>query len=237
MSARLSGPRVANAMLIHSVDRHPPPSSSVQETAHARGLAGRFRRIEGAAARFTEAVRADHALVRQAGIKYGTRPGEPESLAGSLVQKVGLQMMTAYRLMRFFSTAGVPLAPKIVSRLIRHAYGADIHWDAELAPGVMIVHGMGIAVSHAARIGSGVVLSQNVTIGMGRHPETCETGGPVIEKNVFIGPGATLFGPITVGAGSKIMPGCVVVRSVPPDSIVAAATPVVKPRSRSLRAS
>jgi serine O-acetyltransferase len=196
-----------------------------------------LQRVESAAVRFTEAVHADYALLREAAVKYGSRPGAPESFAGALVQKAGLQMMAAYRLMRFFSAAGVPLAPKIVSRFIRHAYGADIHWDAELAPGVMIVHGMGIAVSYAARVGPGVILSQNVTIGMGRHPETCETGAPVIERNVFIGPGATLLGPITVGAGSKIMPGCVVVRSVPPDSIVAAATPVVKPRSRERRAS
>lgn len=235
MSARISGPRVAFAMLIHSVDRHPPPS--VQEIPSSRGLGPRLRRVEGAAARFAEAVRADHAFIREAAIKYGSKTSGPESFAGALVQKVGLQMMTAYRLMRFFSSLGVPLAPRIVSRLIRHAYGADIHWDADLAPGVMIVHGMGIAVTHAARIGPGVVLSQNVTIGLGRHPETYETGGPTIEENVFIGPGATIFGPITIGAGSKIMPGCVVIRSVPPDSIVAAATPVVKPRSRSLRAS
>jgi serine acetyltransferase len=223
-------------MLILSVDRHPPPSS-VQTAPPARGLRAGLRRARSAAVSFTEAVRADHALVRQAAIKYGSRPGEPESFPGALVQKVGLQMMTACRIMRFFSTAGVPLAPKIVSRLIRHAYGADIHWDAELAPGVMIVHGMGIAITHAARVGPGVVLSQNVTLGLGRHPETCETGGPTLENNVFIAPGATLLGPITIGAGSKIMPGCVVVRSVPPDSIVVAATPVVKPRSRVLRAS
>ena len=139
--------------------------------------------------------------------------------------------------MRFFSDAGVPLAPKIVSRLIRYVHGADIHWDAELAPGVVIVHGMGIAVSHAARVASGALLSQNVTLGKGRHPETGEIGGPTIEKNVFLGAGATLVGPITIGAGSKVMPGCVVLRSVPPDSLVAAATPIVRPRSRALRAS
>lgn len=222
-------------MIILSVDRRSPPPAPA--ASPARGLLSGLRRARGAAARFTEAVRADHALIQQAAIKYGSRPGEPESLGGALVQKIGLQMMTAYRIMRLLSTAGVPLAPKIVSRLIRHAYGADIHWDAELAPGVMIVHGMGIAVTHAARVGPGVVLSQNVTIGLGRHPETGETGGPTIEENVVIGPGATLLGPITIGAGSKIMPGCVVVRSVPPDSIVAAATPVVKPRSHVLRAS
>lgn len=222
-------------MLNSSVQKRFPASMLASEPA--RGLLDHLQRLDRAAARFTEAVRADHDLVRSLGLKYGTRPDEPATLPGALVQKIGLQMMVACRLMRFFSDAGVPLAPKIVSRLIRHAHGADVHWDADLAPGVVIVHGMGIAVSHTARVASGVLISQNVTLGRGRHPDTGEVGGPAVGENVFIGPGATLIGPITVGAGSKIMAGCVVVRSVPPDSLVAAATPTVKPRSRALRAS
>lgn len=197
----------------------------------SRGPAVRLRRFGDALSRFASAVREDHALIRRQAIKYAGEPDRPEALPGDLVRKVGFQLMTAYRVMRLFSAAGVPLAPKIVSRLIRHAYGSDIHWDAELAPGVAIVHGMGMAVSYAARVGPGVVLSQNVTLGMGLHPETRERGAPTIEEDVFIGPGAAVIGPVTIGARSKIMPGCLVLRSVPPDSLVEAATPVVRPRS------
>jgi serine acetyltransferase len=192
-------------------------------------------RLGRSVASFTEAVRADHAFVLQHGVKYGNQPDQPEALAAALVQKVGLQMLAACRLMRLCAAAHVPLAPRILSRLIRHAYGADIHWDAKLAPGIMIVHGMGLVVSYAASVGPGVVLSQNVTLGVGRHPETGETGAPTIEENVFVGSGVTLLGPITVGAGSKIMPGCVLARSVPPNSVVQTLTPAIKPRSRVLR--
>lgn len=211
--------------------RAPSPTS-----VGAPGPLARLRHFREAVSHLAEAVRADHALAHRNGIKYGGRPDRPEAYSGALVQKVGLQMMAAYRIMRVFSVARVPLAPKLISRFIRHAYGADIHWDAELAPGVMIVHGMGMAVSYAARVGPGVVLSQNVTLGVGTHPETRESGGPTIEENVVIGPGATILGPITVGARSKVMPGCLVVRSVPPDSLVEAAIPAVKPRSAARRA-
>lgn len=215
--------------------RSPEPTSSSQPSA--RGPLARLGRLGAAASRFADAVREDHALVRRNAVKYAGRPDQPEALSSALVQKVGLQMMAAYRLMRLLSAAGIPLAPKVVSRFIRHAYGADIHWDAELAPGVMIVHGMGIAVSYAARVGRGVLLFQNVTLGVGTHPETRESGGPTIEENVSIGPGATILGPVTIGARSKVMPGCLVLRSVPPDSLVEAVLPVVKPRSAALRAS
>ena len=190
----------------------------------------RLGRLQASFAHLVESVREDHALVHRHGVKYAGKLDRPEPLSAALVQKVGLQMMAAYRLMRFCGEAGIPLAPRVISRLIRHVYGCDIHWDAELAPGVMIVHGMGMAVSYAARVGRRVVLSHNVTLGLGTHPDTREIGGPTIEDDVVIGPGVTVLGPVRVGARSKIMPGCLVVRSVPSDSLVEAFIPAVKPR-------
>lgn len=206
------------------------PEPGLASATHTPGLTSRVQRLRAAVAHLVESVREDHALVHRNGVKYGGKPDRVEALPGAIVQKVGLQMMAAYRLMRLFSTAGIPLLPRVTSRLIRHAYGSDIHWEAEFAPGVMIVHGMGMAVSYAARVGRGVVLSHHVTLGLGTHPDTRESGGPTLEDGVIVGPGVTILGPITVGARTKIMPGCVVLRSVPPDSLVEAATPGVKPR-------
>lgn len=193
--------------------------SAAQETS--RGRAG---------SRFLSAVRADRDMLRRYDGKYSQQDRRPEPLAKDIVQRVGLQMMVAYRLMRFFAEAGVPLAPKVVGRMIRILYGADIHYEASFDEGVVIVHGMGIAVSHAARVGSGVILSQNVTLGDGIDPETRRTGAPTIEEGVHIGPGATIIGPITIGARSKIMPGAVVRSSVPPGSLVETPAPRVVPR-------
>jgi serine acetyltransferase len=180
--------------------------------------------------RFASAVRADHDMLRHYDGKYtpGQRP--PGPLAKDLVQRLGFQMMVAYRLMRLFAEAGVPLAPQVMGRLIRLFYGADIHYDARFAEGVVIVHGMGIAVSHAARVGSGVILSQNVTLGDGIDPQTRAAGAPTLEDGVHVGPGVTIFGPITVGARSKIMPGAVVWESVPHGSLVETPAPRVVPR-------
>jgi serine O-acetyltransferase len=123
-----------------------------------------------------------------------------------------------------------PLAAKFVSRILRHAYGSDVSWDAEFAPGVVLVHGFGLAISPAAKIGPGCILFQGVTLGMGRDPDTGVTGGPTLEAGVQVGVGSVIVGPITVGARTKIMAKCTVVRSVPPDSIVESAVPNVRTR-------
>ena len=163
--------------------------------------------------------------------KYGHAAASEGRLVPDVVQKVGLQIMAAYRLMRALHASGRTMAAKAVSRLIRHLYGSDIHWETELEPGVMLVHGMGLALSREARVGRGCILFQHVTLGMGIDPETRCSGAPVLERNVHVGPGATLIGPITVGEGSKIMAGAVVTRSVPAGSLVETPEPGIRPRN------
>ena len=160
------------------------------------------------------------------------RAAEASSVGRDAIEKVGFQLMAAYRLMRFFVGVDARLASRVTSRAIRHLYGSDIHWDADIAPGVMVVHGMGMAISNAARIEEGVLLFQHVTLGEGRHPDTREVGAPTVERDAVIGAGATILGPVTIGARTKIMPGCVIVRSVPPDSIVESPETTVRSRRK-----
>jgi serine O-acetyltransferase len=180
---------------------------------------------------FVAAVRTDHAAMRAHDERYAGPEGRGAGLVRDLVVRIGFQMMFAYRVMRLAAALGIPLAPQIVSRLIRHLYGADIHWDAELAPGVTIVHGMGMCINGSARVGAGAILFQNVTLGLSIHPETRAIGAPELGRDVHVAPGATLVGPISIGAGSKIAAGCLVTVSVPPGSLVQAALPDVRPRS------
>jgi serine acetyltransferase len=187
-------------------------------------------KLRSAAAALATGVRADHAMLQRSQQKYrGVPEGAP--LAADVVRKVGLQLLTAYRVMRFFSEIDAKIPAQIASRLIRHLYGSDVHWDAELAPGVMVVHGMGMAISGHAKVEPGVTLFQNCTIGEGRHPDTHEVGAPTIEEDAVIGVGAVVLGPVTIGRRSKVMPGCVVVRSVPPESVVESSAARVRSRA------
>ena len=127
--------------------------------------------------------------------------------------------------------AGQLTAAKAVSRLIRHLYGSDIHWDAEFAPGVLVVHGMGMAISHSAKVGPGCILNQHVTLGDGTDPLTRLTGAPTLGRDVHVGAGATLIGPIQVGDQSKIMPGAFLSHSVEARSLVRVPEGIAEPRT------
>jgi serine acetyltransferase len=49
-------------------------------------------------------------------------------------------------------------------------------------------------------------------------------------RDVHVGPGATIIGPISVGDRTKVMAGAVLTRSVPPDSLVRPAESTVVAR-------
>jgi serine acetyltransferase len=177
-----------------------------------------------------DAVREDHRMLRHYDAKYASGRDDTSGLASDLVKRVGFQIMVAYRGMRFLSEARIPLAPQVASRLIRHVYGSDIHWDAKFEPGVVLVHGMGLAVSGSARVERGAILFQHVTLGTSTDGNR-RSGAPVIERDVHVGAGATIVGPVTVGARSKVTANCFLRSSVPPDSLVESPHPSVTPRA------
>lgn len=179
------------------------------------------------------AVKEDHAMLRHYDEKYAPErvaTDRTARLGRDFVTRIGFQMLVAYRAMRFCVDADVPLAPQILSRTIRHLYGSDIHWEARFEPGIVLVHGMGLAVSRAARVERGAILFQNVTLGMSMDPTTRIAGAPTVGADVHVGAGATIVGPVTLGARSKITANCFLRTSVPPDSIVEAPAPVVSVR-------
>jgi serine acetyltransferase len=194
-------------------------------------------KVRRAFAAMTQAVREDHAVLHHYDAKYAAdvRDGQA-SMAKDLVTRIGFQMLAACRVMRFCADAEIPLAPQVASRMIRHLYGSDVHWEAELAPGIVIVHGMGMAISRAARIERGAILFQHVTLGMGTDPETRASGAPVVERDVHVGAGSTIVGPITLGARSKVTANCFVRASVPADSLVESSAPTVSVRARAAQA-
>ena len=186
----------------------------------------------GALARFVRAVRADYGSVQRNRAKYHGDVVKAWQLPVHLVQKIGLQMSVSIRLMQLFRDARIPLLPQAISRMIRHLYGAEIHWDAQIAPGISIVHGNGLVVGHGGRIDENCILFHNVTLGEGIDPKTRKVGTPILEHDVHVGPGAIILGPITVGHGSKIMAGAVLAENVPPNSLVIAGQATIGPRVR-----
>ena len=74
-------------------------------------------------------------------------------------------------------------------------------------------------MGETAQIGNNVSILHNVTLG-----GTGKAGGdrhPKIGDHVLIGAGAKILGNITVGCGSRVAAGSVVLKDVPPKTTVA----------------
>jgi serine acetyltransferase/GT2 family glycosyltransferase len=182
--------------------------------------------------RMCHAIRMDYGSVQRYRYKYKQHHVPLSSLPKDAVKKVGFQMTLALRWMQCLHHAGLGLQAQVVSRMIRHVYGADIHWEASIEPGVSVVHGMGLVISPRAHVSRGCILFQHVTLGEGIDAESRQTGAPFLEEDVHVGPGCTLLGPIVIGKGSKIMAGSVVTSSVPAYSVVKPSAVHVEPRRR-----
>lgn len=191
-----------------------------------------FKAKKFALKQFQKAVRADYGSVQRYRAKYHGQQIGLKRLPIDFARKIGFQTITVVRVMQLMRDLNVPVAPQIVSRAIRHLYSSEIHWDAQIAPGVSIVHGTGLVISHAATVGEGCILFHNVTLGEGIDPKTRASGAPSLGRDVHIGPGSTLLGPITVGDGTKIMAGSVLAVSVPANSLVKPADAVISGRAK-----
>lgn len=206
--------------------------AAAREYAAFRRGVRELRASKEASASLFAAVRADHeALVASQG-KYGggsSGSGSRRILVDA-INNIGFQLLVGYRTMRALRAAGHVTGAKFVSRLLRHVYGSDIHWDADFAPGIVVVHGFGLAIAPGVQVAAGCILFQHVTLGRGLDPDTKQAGTPVLGENVHVGVGATVVGPVRIGAGSKITPGCTVLRSVPERSVVEAPAPTIRAR-------
>ena len=108
-------------------------------------------------------------------------------------------------------------ARKISQRAARKT-GIEIHPGAQIGKGFFIDHGHGVVIGETTIIGDNVTLYQGVTLG-GTGKEHGKRH-PTIGDNVMISTGAKVLGSFTIGSGSKIGAGSVVLEEVPPNSTV-----------------
>jgi serine O-acetyltransferase len=130
----------------------------------------------------------------------------------------GVHALFFYRGAHWLWCRGFKLPARLWSYLGRFLTGVDIHPGATIARRFFIDHGMGVVIGETTEIGNDVTLYQGVTLG-----GTSLSKGkrhPTIEDFCVITTGATVLGPVTIGHGSRIGAGSVVIHSVPPNSTV-----------------
>jgi serine O-acetyltransferase len=137
-----------------------------------------------------------------------------------------LHALWLHRLAHRSYLKGRRFVPRLIALFARFiTSGIDIHPGATIGRRFFIDHGSGVVIGETAEIGDDVMLYHQVTLGATGWWKDMKRGHgakrhPTIEDGVVLGSGATVLGPVTVGAWSKVGAQALVIESLPPHSIV-----------------
>ncbi len=130
----------------------------------------------------------------------------------------GFQAVVLYRVAARAKRMRLPGVAPLVARLNVLLTGVDINPRAQIGPGLMISHGVGLVIGGDVVVGERVLLHHGVTLGaptVGRIDQC-----PRIGSDVTVGAGSAILGAIEVGDGSFVGAGVVLTESVQAGSLV-----------------
>ena len=155
--------------------------------------------------------------------RYGRTPRER---ARALLFAPGLWATAAYRFARWTRARPRGLARRFFGVLAALfnlfavvTSSIELHEAAEIGPGLYLPHTGYVVVGAGVRLGSHCTLTQGVTIGHAGGGRSGADEFPVVGDRVYVGPGAAIVGPLTVGDDALIGVGAVVTRTVPPRGV------------------
>ncbi|PYM07347.1 MAG: serine O-acetyltransferase [Candidatus Rokuibacteriota bacterium] len=140
------------------------------------------------------------------------------SLLEVLLCYPGVHALAFHRVAHRLWNLGWTTLARFVSHVARFLTAIEIHPAARIGPGLFIDHGVGVVIGETAEVGENVTLLQGVTLG-GTSLKR-EKRHPTLGNDVVVGAGAKIIGAFKIGDGSRIGAGSVVVREVPPNSVV-----------------
>ena len=191
--------------------REPGNTNGVSSESERRRIQLR-NQIRARHPRFIEAVVADARVAA----RYRSERAQFRSRADALVQVLRLVSVSdaflalaLYRAKARLQSLGVPVLPRILHRLAMAIAQVCIGDPVVVQPGVYLAHGQ-VVIDGVAEVHHGVVIFPWVTIGL----RAGDIRGPVIERDVHIGTGAKVIGPVTVHREARIGANAVVVSDV-----------------------
>jgi serine O-acetyltransferase len=130
----------------------------------------------------------------------------------------GLHAVWMHRATHALWQADLKWLARFLSNVARLFTGIEIHPGAEIGRRFFIDHGMGVVIGETAVIGDDCTLYHGVTLG----GTSWQKGKrhPTLGRDVVVGAGAKVLGPIEIGDGARIGSNAVVVKPVPPGATV-----------------
>ena len=171
-----------------------------------------WQRIRGAHPGLREAILADArltALHRGERSEFRSRGDAAAQIARLAWSSDAFAAQALYRAKAWLQARGVPVLPRVAHRLAMALAQVSVGDPVVMRPGVYLVHGQ-VVIDGLVEIHEGVVIAPFVTIGL----RAGDVRGPVIERDVSIGTGAKVIGPVRVGAGARVGANAVVVSDV-----------------------
>jgi len=121
----------------------------------------------------------------------------------------GTFAMVIYRLMQASCRRRlVPLA-MVFNKINGIFGGCIIGRGADFGPAFVLIHSDGVVINGSVRGGRDIKIEHQVTIGAERNQS------PVLGDDIFIGAGAKVIGPLSIGSGVRIGANAVVLADVP----------------------
>ena len=121
----------------------------------------------------------------------------------------GTLAMVVYRMMQWARRYRLAPIELLMNRLNSICCNCIIGRGAEFGPGFVLIHATGVVINGTVVGGENVFIEHQVTIGAERRQS------PRIGSNVFIGAGAKVLGPVTLGDHSRVGANAVVLDDVP----------------------
>ncbi len=169
--------------------------------------------------RFVQAVGADARISLSLRGEAVASPSRPELLVEvlrlALVSDAFLALM-CYRAKAASQARGIPVLPHVLHRLAMVVGQVCIGDPVVVGPGIYLPHGQ-VVIDGITEVESGAVFFPWVTVGL----KAGNVDGPKIGRNVRVGTGAKIIGPVRIGAGASIGANAVVVDDVAEDTTVA----------------
>ncbi|XP_061346056.1 serine acetyltransferase 2-like [Gastrolobium bilobum] len=141
------------------------------------------------------------------------------SYCSALLYMKGYHSLQVYRVAHALWHQGRRVLALALQSRVSEVFGVDIHPAAKIGEGILLDHGTGVVIGETAIIGNRVSLMHGVTLG-GTGKEIGDRH-PKVGDGALIGASATILGNIRIGKGTMIAAGSLVLKDVPPHSIVA----------------
>lgn len=180
-----------------------------------------WRALRGRHPRLREALAADArvtALYRGERHEFRSRLDLAVQVARLAWVSDAFLALALYRAKARLQALGVPVAPRLAHRLAMTLAQISIGDPVVVHPGVYVIHGQ-IVADGLVEIHEGVVIAPFVTIGL----RAGDVRGATIERDVSLGTGAKVIGPVRIGAGAHVGANAVVVDDVPAGATVVGA--------------